>query len=134
MEGNLLNKIISGSNIEPPKLINDVFLKEFKNAMNTEWYIKEDIYEAVFYLNEIEHIVHYNNSGVLIDKRKNLLIKDIPKYIEEVASNKGEIMNAVEISYLQDEPKYNIIVRNSELNRFMLLINNGGIIVEEKML
>ena len=134
MEENLLNKIISGSNTVPPKLINDVFLKEYNNAINTEWFIKEDFYEAIFYLNEIEHIVRYNNSGVLIDKRKNMFIKDIPNHIKEVASNKGEIMNTVEISYPQDEPKYNIIVRNSDLIRFILLINNYGEIIEEKML
>ncbi|MBN1184198.1 MAG: hypothetical protein JXB49_18055 [Bacteroidales bacterium] len=131
---NLFKKIITGSSVVPPDNITESFQAMFHNALNIDWFIKDETYEAIFYFNDLEHIARFYNDGRLLDTRKNLPLDTIPEQLAKNASREGEIMNVVEIMPSDNEPYYDIVIRNKELVRFMLLMDKQGNIFEKKEL
>ena len=47
-----------------PDSVKSMFADKFPDAKNTEWEKKKAIYEAIFYLNDIEHIARFSEKGV----------------------------------------------------------------------
>lgn len=99
----------------------------FPEAINIEWEPKENIFEAVFYLNEVEYIAHITRQGKLVEYKKNLWINELPDSVNAKAVKFGEIMNAIVISK-GAEQFYEVIIRNKELNRKLLLFDSNGIL------
>ncbi len=129
----LFINLISGSTVNPPKHVIETIYSEFENPINIEWYIKNELYEAIFYENNKEHIARIDAGGDLVDYRINLPLDLLPGEIKKLMELKGEIMNVVSI-HKKKEISYEIIIRDSRLNRFMIFVNNEGIITEEKLL
>ncbi len=130
---NILGKILNLSNVTLPDSVKESFLKKFGNSINVEWLHSDDFYEAIFYLDGIEHIAHFDSSGLLLNLKKNLSIQLTPEHIKTKASLHGELMNCIEIS--EDEVVgYELIVRDEALIRFSLLLNEkGGLIYKSKL-
>ncbi len=129
----LFNNLITGNTVSPPDHVIETVYNEFENPINIEWYVKNDIYEAIFYENNQEHIARINSKGILVDYRINLPLDSLPGKIKTFVELKGEIMNVVSIND-KINISYEIIVRDSKLNRYMIIVNNKGIITEEKLL
>ncbi len=130
---NIFNKILNFSNVTLPSSVKNSFLKKFGNSINVEWLHSDDFYEAIFYLDGIEHIAHFDSTGLLLNLKKNLSLQSIPEHIKKKASFHGELMNCIEISE-DDVVGYELIVRDEALIRFSLLLNEkGGLIYKSKL-
>lgn len=99
--------------------------KLFPTAKNIDWEVKNDIYEAIFYLNDIEHIAKFAKNGELIEYKKNLWPDELPKAIKNAGVSFGEIMNGI-IIYRGEDVLYEVIIRNEKLDRFEYLFNESG--------
>ncbi len=124
---NIFSAIFKSHVKNVPNTVVKCLTNHFPEAINVEWEAKENIFEAVFYLNEIEHIAYINEKGKLIEYKKNLWINELPISINAEAEKIGEIMNAIVI-YRTPEQFYEIIVRNKEFNRTLMLFNSNGIL------
>jgi hypothetical protein len=71
--------------------------KLFPTAKNIDWEVKNDIYEAIFYLNDIEHIAKFSKKGELVEYKKNLWPDELPEQLKIQADTFGEIMNGIVI-------------------------------------
>jgi len=130
---NIFSKILNFSNVSLPDSVKDSFLRKFGNSINVEWNHFDDFYEAIFYLEDIEHIAYFDLSGNLLNLKKNLSPQSTPDHIKKKAALHGELMNVIEIS--EDEiVGYELIVRDEALIRFSLLLNEkGGLIQKSKL-
>ncbi len=130
---NIFSKIFKFSTVSLPKEVTDAFMAKFGESINTEWLETDNFYEAIFYLEEIEHIAHFDASGKLLNLKKNLSVSSAPEHIKQKASEHGEIMNVIEISE-EEIVGYELIVRDEALIRFSLLLNEkGGLIHKSKL-
>ena len=128
-----LKKVIEGSGIPAPESCLLSFNTNFINAINVEWFKKENHYEAIFYRDNLEHIALFDFAGDLMEYRQNLPVHYLPEHIRETAAGKGEIMSSV-MRNKGNRLEYEIIVRNKELNRFLLTFSDNGNIVGENKL
>jgi hypothetical protein len=130
---NILSKFFKFSSVSLPSKVKESFLEKFGESINVEWLHSDEFYEAIFYLEEIEHIAHFDNTGKLLNLKRNLPIHTTPEHIKEKAALHGELMNVIEIR--EDEiVGYELIVRDEALIRFSLLLNEkGGLIHKSKL-
>lgn len=130
---NIFSKIFKFSNVSLPEAVENSFFEKFGESINIEWLHSDDFYEAIFYLDEIEHIAHFDPSGKLLNLKKNLTVQAAPEHIKKKAAQHGELMNVIEIR--EDEiVGYELIVRDEALIRFSLLLNEkGGLIQKSKL-
>jgi hypothetical protein len=130
---NIFSKIFKFSNVSLPEAVENSFLEKFGESINIEWLHSDDFYEAIFYLDDIEHIAHFDSSGKLLNLKKNLTVQAAPEHIKQKAALHGELMNVIEIR--EDEiVGYELIVRDEALIRFSLLLNEkGGLIQKSKL-
>jgi len=129
----ILSKIFKFTNVNLPTLVKIAFAERFGESLNVEWLQTDDFYEAIFYLEEIEHIARFDANGKILNLKKNLSIHATPLHIKEKAAKHGELMNVIEIC--EDEiVAYELIVRDDTLIRFSLLLNEkGGLIHKSKL-
>lgn len=130
---NILSKIFKFNNIALPLSVKESFSDKYGESLNVEWLQTDDFYEAIFYLDEIEHIARFDVLGKIINQKKNLPIQSTPIHIKKKATEHGELMNVIEIC--EDEiVGYELIVRDESLIRFSLLLNEkGGLIHKCKL-
>ena len=130
---NILSKIFKFTHVNLPTPVKIAFKEMFGESLNVEWLQTDDFYEAIFYLEDIEHIAHFDASGKMLNLKKNLSIQSTPLHIQAKAAKHGELMNAIEI--IEDEVVgYELIVRDETLTRFSLLLNEkGGLIHKTKL-
>ncbi len=133
----LIRNIFSEEHIKVPGKISAALRSKFgKGAVSVEWSQKDSFYEAVFYLNQVEHIARFSNSGELIDYRVNLAPDELSSAILGFLSGRGEVMNVVAVHTPHNEKGivYEIILRNRDLVRYELLIDQDGKLLSEKLL
>ncbi|MBN1598045.1 MAG: hypothetical protein JW894_07105 [Bacteroidales bacterium] len=128
-----LKKVIEGSGIEPSTVCLDAFNQNFENAVNVEWFSRGEYFEAIFYKDNLEHIAMFNLNGGLIEYKVNLPKEFLPETIKNMLEEKGEIMNVVMINK-GNTVEYEVIVRDKELNRILVIISEIGRIQEERKL
>jgi hypothetical protein len=128
-----LKNVIEGNGITPSEICLQSFNQHFKNAINVEWFNKEDYYEAIFYQNDLEHIAIYSLSGVLKEYRQNLPSDYLPESIKKIALENGEIMNSV-LKNKGNSLEYEIITRDKQLIRYLLIISDVGKIIKNSVL
>ena len=131
---NFFQKIfISNKEIQVPEIIKQNFKVQFSDSLNTEWQKNSDNFEVVFYKDELEHIATYNNEGIIICMKINLPLSDVPEIINQAARNQGELMNAILIE-CNESKEYELIVRDKQLIRYTILLDdNGSILYKEKL-
>lgn len=108
-----------------PDSVKSGLLLYFPNAINIEWNKVDSAYEAIFYLDEVEHIAKISEDGRLLEFKKNLWLDEVPQVIGSKIDEYGEMMSAIEISS-GTEKKYEIIIRKKDFDRFLLLFDNNG--------
>lgn len=109
-------------------------LKEFfPEAINIEWERKEKFFEAIFYLTDVEHIAQFSDKGDLLQYKKNLWPAEIPEYIRLEGAVFGEIMNCIVITK-GSNLFYELIIRDSSLDRYVYLFDIEGKLLESNLL
>ena len=127
------SKIFKSQTKTIPEVVKKQLENGFPNAKNIDWEIKNHIYEAIFYLNEIEHIAQFSGKGNLLEYKKNLWPYELPDLIKNAGVSFGEIMNGIVI-FKSDEVFYEIIVRNEKLDRFEYVFKDNGDLVSSLLL
>lgn len=105
----------------------------FPNAKNIEWEIKNNTYEAIFYLNDVEHIAQISKKGDLLEYKKNLWPDELPELLKNEGSKYGEIMNGIIICRGEDI-FYEMIIRNEKLDRFEFLFTKNAELIDSHLL
>jgi hypothetical protein len=130
---NIFSKLFKFTNVNLPPPVRSAFAEKFGESMNVEWLQIDDFFEAIFYLEDMEHIARFDTTGQILNVKRNLSIHDIPSHIREKAIQHGELMNVIEISEEQIVA-YELIVRDETLTRFSMLLNEkGGLIHKSKL-
>lgn len=111
-----------------PGNITKELIKHFPNAVNIEWEVKDKAYEAIFYLNEVEHIAKISKNGILTEYKKNLWLNELPETLTEECNKMGEIMNAIAIFRGTDQ-FFEVIIRDTNFNRTLLLFNQSVLLL-----
>jgi hypothetical protein len=125
--------IFKSQNKSIPVSVKSLFTEKFPDAKNVEWEKKKTFSEAIFYLNDIEHIARFSDKGILEEYRKNLWPDELPENIKTSGATFGEIMNGIVI-YRDDEILYELIIRNDKLDRFEYLFDNNGKVLKSELL
>lgn len=127
------SRIFNSQSKKIPGVITGQLNVGFPNAKNVDWEIKGETYEAIFYLNDVEHIAKFSKTGELIEYKKNLWLDELPEEVKIAGNAFGEIMNGIVI-HRGDEILYELIIRNEKLDRFEYLISKEGIVLKSKPL
>lgn len=128
-----LKKVVEGHGVSPPEECHQSFKQNFEEAINVEWFKKESCYEAIFYKNNLEHIALFDISGVLLEYRQNLSEDHLPIAIKDLVTSRGELMNSV-LKNKGNMLEYEIILRDRDLNRYLITISEIGTIIQEMKL
>jgi hypothetical protein len=115
--------------MKPPRKTMESFRRKYPGAHNIEWHKHEDVYEAIFYIDEIEIISKFSSAGKWLETGTNLHIHEIPENIKAAAELHGEIMNSIEFER-EGLKKYEIIIRDTQLTRYLLIITEQGEIIK----
>ncbi|MGE0021770.1 MAG: hypothetical protein AB7S72_19025 [Draconibacterium sp.] len=105
----------------------------FPKAKNIEWEPKDDQFEAIFYLDDVEHIAQFLKTGELIQYKKNLWPDELPEILKAEGSKFGEIMNGIVI-YRGTDQFYEMIIRDKKLDRYEFLYDTNGVLISSALL
>jgi hypothetical protein len=130
---NFFSKIFKGSLFSPPEIIRNALVNSFQDVINIEWNKNGESYEAIFYKDNIEYIAIFESSGTLLEYKMFLPEGFLPEKIKSELNKKGETMNAVMINK-GSSVTYEAIYRDKELIRYVIIFNELGGIIEEKVL
>ncbi|MBN1951937.1 MAG: hypothetical protein JW801_12115 [Bacteroidales bacterium] len=128
-----LKKVLESNGIDPGKVCINSFERNFEGAMNVEWFNRDAYYEAVFYKNNLEFIANFSPEGALLEYRQNLALQYLPEAVRNIAQSKGEIMNCV-MKNAGNSLEYELIVRDKDLNRFLIILSEIGKLLKEAAL
>lgn len=120
-----LSKIFKRSIPQSPKAVKQGLKKHFPMAKSIEWSNHGELYEAIFYDLNIEKIARFDQNGKLVECRINTPVYEIPSFVKTNIEPDYEIMNCIAV-YATETMNYELIVRNTELTRYQLLIDSLG--------
>jgi hypothetical protein len=127
------SKIFKSHSKTIPEAVIHTLTNLFPEAINIDWEIKKGNFEAIFYVNDVEHIAQITDSGILKEYKKNLWPAELPDPIREESHKLGEIMNGIAI-YREDDLFYEVIVRDEQLNRSVVLFNRDAVLLSFRKL
>lgn len=122
---NTLKKIFLTPFKTIPEEVKAQLMHHFPDALNIEWETKKDIFEAIFYVTHVEYIAKISEKKGLMEYKRNLKLDELPEVISEECKKSGEIMNAI-ANDIESELFYEIIIRDKDFNRSLLLLNKSG--------
>lgn len=121
-------KIFKNTSKAIPEKVLTELNHHFPNAVNVEWEIKKENFEAIFYLENVEHIAYISADGKLVEYKRNLWPNELPRKINEECEQLGEIMNAILI-LRENKQFFEVIVRDSKLKRKLFLFDESVTLV-----
>ena len=130
---NFIRSVLTGSEIIPPERCIRSLNANFTGARNIDWFRSGKFYEAVFYKENIEYIAVFNAAGILQEYKMYLPFEYLPQPIKNSMEKKGEIMNIVLVNK-GNSILYEAIFRDTDLNRYMILLTEFGRVISEKQL
>jgi len=130
---NIIYKIFQSNKTKPAKAVVKAFEKIFGKPVNVEWHPEGENFEAVFYIDEKEHIALFAPDGTLLEKKRNMILSEATPEVAQQAKNVGELMNLIEITR-NGKIYYDIIARDLYLDRYYLLLDEAGNLLEKKKL
>jgi hypothetical protein len=131
--GDFLENIVSGSGIEGPEILQKALFKNFEQAINVEWQLRNNRYEAIFYIGTIEYMAIFSKAAELEEYKMFLPVEYLPASIRQQIESKGEIMNVLLINK-GNKILYEAIVRNEKKIRKLILMTNTGSTLQENVL
>jgi hypothetical protein len=129
----LFSKIFKTGKANPSKAVKKALFSAFPKAKSIEWTQNPGYWEAIFYEKKVEKIARFDIEGNLLDYRVNLTGIAIPETISQSLNNHHEVMNCIAI-YASGSIQYELIARDKDLNRFLILIDQGGQIIKKETL
>lgn len=129
---NLLKKIFLTPFKHIPEKVKEALHLQFPEALNVEWEVRNDIYEAVFYRDDIEFIAKISEDKGIVEYKQNLKLDDLPAGISTECLKSGEIMNAIGITR-GSAIFYEVIVRDKNLDRSVLLMDESANLLESRL-
>ncbi|MCI0522185.1 MAG: hypothetical protein L0Y37_00875 [Bacteroidales bacterium] len=130
---NILDKILRSRPVRIPGVVRESFRTNFSGARNTEWSRYKGLFEVIFYHDEKEKIARFDQEGILLEYRINLQLDTIASGIKSRAAAEGEIMNCIEFHSV-DTIRYEFIVRDEKLVRYLLLTDMAGNKIRKEVL
>lgn len=130
---NLFTKIFRGISKPVPEEIQEQLGKHFPNAINIEWDHKKNYYEAIFYVDDVEHIAQFSEEGMFTGYKKNIWPNELPEIIAVKCHEWGEIMNSIAI-IREGTRTYEIIIRDSGFKRKLLLFDESANLLNKEKL
>jgi hypothetical protein len=127
------NKLIRGESVEPPGPVRRSLLHNFDKSCSIEWIKRDEYYEAMFYVLNKEYLARFKEDGTIVDYLVNMPVDSLPPEVLGAVGSRGEIMNAVS-KHSGQKLTYEIIYRDIELNRFMILIDESGSVLSQTAL
>jgi hypothetical protein len=127
------SKIFKNPNKKLPVEVEKKLKSVFPKAKNLEWEQKEDIFETIFYLDDIEHIAKFSKHGEILEYKKNLWPAELPENIKKEGAKFGEIMNGI-IIFRGTDLFYEMIIRNEKLDRYEFLYDQNGTLISSALL
>ncbi len=126
-------KIFKSQPVNIPDTVKAGLTRFFPEAKNIDWEHKKNIYEAIFYLNDVEYIARLSNDGGLTEYKKNIWIDELPRTIVERCNTEGEIMNVIAIFKGKDQ-FFEVIIRDTRLKRKLLFFNQSAELISSQKL
>ncbi|MEQ8245566.1 hypothetical protein [Fulvivirga sp.] len=126
-------KILQSDNVDPTPECLNAFNEKFSGSVGLEWHANKSNFEAIFYKDNLEHIALFSPDGQLIEYRRFVPEGNLPLGIRQQVLEKGEIMNRVLLNR-GNEIFYEVIYRDQQKQRYMLLLTDLGNIIEHKKL
>jgi len=121
----LFRSIFSPFSRSVPKRVSGSLPVHFAGAIGAEWTSNDEIYEAIFYHDDIEKIARFDKEGTLIEYRVNINPDQIPSPIREAVAAELEIMNCIAV-YTSEKLNYELIVRDRKFVRYLLMLDSLG--------
>lgn len=122
---NFFRKIFITAPKTIPGSVQKFLASKFPEALNVEWEFKDGLFESIFYLDGVEHIAKISESKGIVEYKINLNPTELPEQLRSSEDIHGEIMNVIAI-HRNADLMYEIIVRDKNLNRTLLLLNSSG--------
>jgi hypothetical protein len=129
----ILDNMARAGKIIPPQHVATAFETIFPEAVNVEWYVNAQGFEAVFHLNQREMITMLGANGEPLEIRRNLPAASAPAAVMVALAPEVELMNVIRVEK-NAEVTYEIIYRNHQLERFVMLISEQGNILSDSAL
>jgi hypothetical protein len=129
----ILDNMARAGKITPPQHVATTFQNLFPEAVNVEWYVSAQGFEAVFHLNQHEMIAMLGANGEPLEIRLNLPAAEAPTVVIAALAPEAELMNVIRVEKYA-EVTYEIIYRNRHLDRFVMLISEQGQILSDNAL
>ncbi|TNF45234.1 MAG: hypothetical protein EP310_01935 [Bacteroidetes bacterium] len=126
-------KIFQSHSKQIPGTVKKQLEKSFPGSKNIDWEIKNDIFEAIFYLDDVEHIAKFTKEGSVLEYKKNLWLTELPDQISNSGGKFGEIMNGIVINR-NNVLFYELIIRDTKLDRYVYLFDDKGNLMESHLL
>ncbi len=128
----IIDKIF-GSRKKPSEILKNGLLKHFPLARSIEWNGLGNCFEAIFYDGDAEKIARFNSDGVLLEQRVNIAEGGIPEVIIASLGTDYELMNCIELQQ-PGSLQYEIIARDKNLIRYLLIFDTKGLLVSKSKL
>jgi hypothetical protein len=125
----MIDDLFKSSEDYVPEAVTSQLEGHFPHCLNVEWSTIENDFEAIFYVDEIEHIARISAQGKLIEYKKNLKFCDVPSKIKTHCEPYGEIMSAIFICSNATK-KYEIITQRPLIIRSLLIFSEEGSLLE----
>jgi hypothetical protein len=129
----IFDQIVPKNTFIPPDVVVQSLESIYGKMLNVEWTEEEGFYEAVFYYKDIEYIARFDASGELQVNKSNLPLHMVTQPVALRALEIGELMNLIEITQ-QGKVFYEIIARDKYLDRYYLLLEENGTLLEKQKL
>jgi DNA polymerase III sliding clamp (beta) subunit (PCNA family) len=130
---NPFSKIFKTSSKTIPEKVLEELDHHFPNAFNVEWEMKRGSYEAIFYVDEVEHIAHISAEGKLEEYKRNLWPNELPEKITKECNQLGETMNAIAI-FRNGKKFFEVIIRDTKFKRKLFLFEESATLVDSRKL
>lgn len=114
----------------PPQVIYEGLNRIAPEAVEVEWHVDENSFEAIYRENGIEKISFFLENGEWYETKINLRIEMIPVVIKESLERNWEIMNAIEI-VSPHKKEYEFITRDTSKKRFLIFTDETGKIIQQ---
>jgi hypothetical protein len=123
--------ILSGDKLEPTPEVRDSFIARFPDAVSVEWYNHGNVFEAIFFDEQIEKITSFNKNGEWMETKLNLSLETLSPHLITELTREGEIMSSIMI-HQPDLIMYEFVVRDKEMNRQLIFTDEEGKIIRKR--
>lgn len=119
-----------GFHADPPQNVLEGFYRIAPEAVEVEWHIDENTFEAIYRENGIEKISFFLENGEWLETKTNLRLEMIPAFIKAELEKNWEIMNAIELKTPQKR-EFEFITRDKSKSRYLLFTDEDGRITQQ---